>query len=100
MAALAPMPSASVRMTVTASPLARSSERTANLRSVRKLMAVTRLSPLPACQALEFFVVQQRFEIAVSRNLALVSGVDLDRLRDRRERLGLPARFHVDVGER
>jgi hypothetical protein len=30
-----------VRTTVSASPLARSSERTANLRSVRKLMAVT-----------------------------------------------------------
>src|SRR6266511_623128 len=51
MAALAPMPSASVRTTVIASPLARKSDRRAKRRSLRKVMAPgVSFLDLRACQ--------------------------------------------------
>jgi len=49
-------------------------------------------------QSLELGVVQQRFEIAVLGKLPFVGGVDLDRLGDRGQRVGLAARLEVDVG--
>src|SRR5262245_58947078 len=97
MAALAPMPSASVKITVTASPLTLRRERTAKRRSVRKLMIGQ--SGSRTRQACEFRVVQQRLEIAVARNLPLVGGVDVDRFRNRGERVGLASRLQMNVGE-
>src|SRR5262245_28504052 len=97
MAALAPMPSASVRITVTARPLTLRSERTAKRRSVRKLMSGQSASGTRKTG--EFRVVQQRLEVAVTWNLPFVGAVDLDRFRDRGEGVSLASRFQMNVGE-
>src|SRR5262245_9630665 len=97
MAALAPMPSASVRITVTARPLTLRSERTAKRRSVRKLMSDQSASGTRKTG--EFRVVQQRLEVAVAWNLPLVGAVDVDRFRDRGEGVGFASCLQVNVGE-